>query len=223
MTKFNFLKAHGLGNDFVIFFEQKIFTVSEVLVKSISNRKIGIGCDLVAFVNETQNKYSDLTAKFFNRDGSEAEICGNALRCIGKHYFKITGKKNVTVETMSGFIDIEDHQHNSVIVDLGKPNLKWEKIPVKFESDTRNLGFDLNYLKDGFALNVGNPHVIFFVEDINEKNLISNSNEIKSSGLFPQGVNISVVEVVSKDQIKTINSILEEEKDLLNFFNYSII
>ena len=204
MTEFNFLKAHGLGNDFVIFFEQQRIIISDDLIKSISNRKTGIGCDLVAFVNQSKNNYSDLTAKFLNKDGSEEEICGNALRCIGKHYFQEKKKNNVTIETMSGLIYIEDFSKDSVIVDLGKPNLEWDKIPIKFQSDTKNLGINLNYLKDGFALNVGNPHVIFFVKDINEKHLESDSKELLSSGLFPQGANISIVEIVSQNQIKTL-------------------
>ena len=72
------------------------------MINFLSDRKKGIGCDLVAFKNDSKNDYSDLNARFFNRDGSEAEICGNALRCIGKYFLEKYKKKNLTVETCKG-------------------------------------------------------------------------------------------------------------------------
>ena len=204
MKKINFIKAQGLGNDFVLFFNQENLLISEKLINFLSDRKIGIGCDLVAFVNDSKNDYSDLNARFFNRDGSEAEICGNALRCIGKYYFKKYKSKNLTVETCKGLIDIEEFDKNLIITDLGKPNLEWNNIPIKYAIDTSNLGIDLDYLKKGFALNVGNPHVIFFVEEINKKKLEFDSEKLLGLNLFPEGVNVSVVKLVSRNQIKVL-------------------
>ena len=166
MTKFDFLKAHGLGNDFVILSDYARLEISNKLIEFICDRKIGIGCDLGVLLDETDNSYSDLKSKFFNKDGSEAEICGNALRCIGKNYFKKFNKTNLTVETNSGLIDIEERSDGNIGVDLGKPSLKWDKIPLKFETETSDLNFDLKYLKGGFAVNVGNPHLIFFCRGI---------------------------------------------------------
>ncbi len=204
MTNFNFLKAHGLGNDFVIFSNYPRLEISNKLIEFICDRKIGIGCDLVVFLDETDNSYSDLTSKFFNKDGSEAEICGNALRCIGKNYFKKFNKTNLTVETSSGLIDIEEQSDGNIGVDLGKPNLKWDKIPLKFETDTFDLNFDLKYLKGGFAINVGNPHLIFFVEKLNKKELEIDSNKILTKEFFPEGVNISAVKIISKNKINIL-------------------
>ncbi len=204
MKKINFIKAQGLGNDFVLFFNQENLLISEKLINFLSDRKIGIGCDLVAFVNDSKNDYSDLNARFFNRDGSEAEICGNALRCIGKYYFKKYKSKNLTVETCKGLIDIEEFDKNLIITDLGKPNLEWNNIPIKYAIDTSNLGIDLDYLKKGFALNVGNPHVIFFVEEINKKKLEFDSEKLLGLNLFPEGVNVSVVKLVSRNHIKVL-------------------
>ena len=184
MTKFNFLKAHGLGNDFVILSDYAGLEISKKLIEFICDRKIGIGCDLVVFLDETDNSYSDLTSRFFNKDGSEAEICGNALRCIGKNYFKKLKKTNLTVETNSGFIDIEEQDDGNIGVDLGKPNLEWDKIPLNFEIDTSDLSFDLKYLKGGFAINVGNPHLIFFVEKLHKKELEIDSSKILKKKLF---------------------------------------
>ena len=204
MTEFKFLKAHGLGNDFVIFTEHSELNISKELVKFLSDRKKGVGCDLTVFLNKSENNYSDLVARFFNKDGSEAEVCGNALRCIGNYYFKKFNKKNVTVETNSGLIDVEKNISEKISVDLGKPNISWDKIPIKIDVDTQNLDFDFDYLKGGFAVNVGNPHVIFFVHNLNESELKKDSEKIIKTNFFPSGVNVSIVKVISRNKVNIL-------------------
>ena len=204
MTEFKFLKAHGLGNDFVIFTEHSILNISKKLVKFLSDRKKGVGCDLTVFLNKSENNYSDLVARFFNKDGSEAEVCGNALRCIGNYYFKKFKKTNMTVETNSGLIDVEKNISEKISVDLGKPNISWDKIPIKIDVDTQNLDFDFDYLKGGFAVNVGNPHVIFFVDNLNESELKKDSEKIIKTNFFPNGVNVSIVKVLSRSKVNIL-------------------
>ncbi|GIR25848.1 MAG: diaminopimelate epimerase [Alphaproteobacteria bacterium] len=204
MTEFKFLKAHGLGNDFVIFTKHSKLNISKKLVKFLSDRKKGVGCDLTVFLNKSENNYSDLVARFFNKDGSEAEVCGNALRCIGNYYFKKFNKKNVTVETNSGLIDVEKNISEKISVDLGKPNISWEKIPIKIDVDTQNLDFDFDYLKGGFAVNVGNPHVIFFGDNLNESELKKDSEKIIKTNFFPNGVNVSIVKVLSRSKVNIL-------------------
>ena len=204
MTEFKFLKAHGLGNDFVIFTEHSKLNISKKLVKFLSDRKKGVGCDLTVFLNKSENNYSDLVARFFNKDGSEAEVCGNALRCIGNYYFKKFNKKNVTVETNSGLIDVEKNISEKISVDLGKPNISWDKIPIKIDVDTQNLDFDFDYLKGGFAVNVGNPHVIFFGDYLNVSKLKKDSEKIIKTNFFPSGVNVSIVKVLSRSKINIL-------------------
>ena len=204
MTEFKFLKAHGLGNDFVIFTKHSKLNISKKLVKFLSDRKKGVGCDLTVFLNKSENNYSDLVARFFNKDGSEAEVCGNALRCIGNYYFKKFNKKNVTVETNSGLIDVEKNINEKISVDLGKPKISWDKIPIKIDVDTQNLDFDFDYLKGGFAVNVGNPHVIFFVDNLNESELKKDSEKIIKTNFFPNGVNVSIVKVLSRSKVNIL-------------------
>ena len=204
MTEFKFLKAHGLGNDFVIFTEHSKLNISKKLVKFLSDRKKGVGCDLTVFLNKSENNYSDLVARFFNKDGSEAEVCGNALRCIGNYYFKKFNKKNVTVETNSGLIDVEKNISEKISVDLGKPNISWDKIPIKIDVDTQNLDFDFDYLKGGFAVNVGNPHVIFFGDYLNVSELKKDSEKIIKTNFFPRGVNVSIVKVLSRSKVNIL-------------------
>ena len=204
MTEFKFLKAHGLGNDFVIFTEHSKLNISKKLVKFLSDRKKGVGCDLTVFLNKSENNYSDLVARFFNKDGSEAEVCGNALRCIGNYYFKKFNKTNVTVETNSGLIDVEKNISEKISVDLGKPNISWDKIPIKIDVDTQNLDFDFDYLKGGFAVNVGNPHVIFFGDYLNVSELKKDSEKIIKTNFFPSGVNVSIVKVLSRSKVNIL-------------------
>ena len=204
MTEFKFLKAHGLGNDFVIFTEHSKLNISKKLVKFLSDRKKGVGCDLTVFLHKSENNYSDLVARFFNKDGSEAEVCGNALRCIGNYYFKKFNKKNVTVETNSGLIDVEKNISEKISVDLGKPNISWDKIPIKIDVDTQNLDFDFDYLKGGFAVNVGNPHVIFFGDYLNVSELKKDSEKIIKTNFFPNGVNVSIVKVLSRSKVNIL-------------------
>ena len=204
MTEFKFLKAHGLGNDFVIFTEHTELNISKELVKFLSDRKKGVGCDLTVFLNKSENNYSDLVARFFNKDGSEAEVCGNALRCIGNYYFKKFNKKNVTVETNSGLIDVEKNISEKISVDLGKPNISWDKIPIKIDVDTQNLDFDFDYLKGGFAVNVGNPHVIFFGDYLDVSELKKDSEKIIKTNFFPNGVNVSIVKVLSRSKVNIL-------------------
>ena len=159
---------------------------------------------MTVFLNKSENNYSDLVARFFNKDGSEAEVCGNALRCIGNHYFKKFKKTNVTIETNSGLIDVEKNISEKISVDLGKPNISWDKIPIKIDVDTQNLDFDFDYLKGGFAVNVGNPHVIFFVDNLNESELKKDSEKIIKTNFFPNGVNVSIVKVLSRSKVNIL-------------------
>ena len=166
MIKFN--KMHGLGNDFVIMFLDETF-LSKSVIKFVCNRKTGIGCDLLVILSKNNEGISDYIASFFNSDGSEAEICGNALRCIGKLHYKNQSEKNCLVETKSGLVDIEYVDENNISVDLGIPKFGWKDIPLNQNLDCASLGIKLGYLKGGFALNIGNPHLIFFVEKIGKK------------------------------------------------------
>ena len=199
MKQVNFFKMHGLGNDFVIFFEKHNF-LDKIVLKNLSDRKTGIGCDLIVILEEG-NKMCDVVARFFNSDGSEAEICGNALRCVGKLLCERLKRKIVVVETLSGLIEVEALGNNKFQVNLGSPKFDWDKIPLAKSCLTNDLNFNLGNLKGGFALNIGNPHVIFFNNSFDEKEFINQSKKVVSSKLFVNGVNVSNVEIKSKDLI----------------------
>lgn len=193
---------HGLGNDFVIFNSTEKKLHDPKFIKKISDRKTGIGCDLVVITKNSDTGYCDIYAKFINSDGTKAEVCGNALRCLGKEFFKSKQKKHLVVETEKRLIDIEDYGNGNICVDMGKPKFDCNSIPLSSEKNNNTINFDLEYLKIGYALNLGNPHLVFFAEHLNKNLLEKNSKEVENLKIFPEGVNISVVKIINKKLLK---------------------
>lgn len=193
---------HGLGNDFVIFNSVERKLHDPKFIKKISDRKTGIGCDLVVITRNSDTEYCDIYAKFINSDGTTAEVCGNALRCLGKELFKLKQKKHLVIETDKRLIDIEDYGNGNICVDMGKPKYDCNSIPLSSENNKNAISFNLEYLKIGYALNVGNPHLVFFVEQLNKNLLEKNSKEIENSDFFPEGINISIVKIINKKLVK---------------------
>ena len=202
MKSLNFIKMHGLGNDFVIYNSKEDGLDDPKFIKEIADRKTGIGCDLVVITRDSDKEYCDIYAKFINSDGTTAEICGNALRCLGKELFKLKEKKQLVIETDKRLIDLEDYGNGDVCVDMGKPNYDCSSIPLSTEDNNNIIDFNLEYLKIGFALNIGNPHLIFFVNQLKKSLLEKDSKEIESLNFFPEGVNISVVKVINDRVLK---------------------
>ena len=202
MKSLNFIKMHGLGNDFVIFNSVERKFHDPKFIKKISDRKTGIGCDLVVITRNSDTEYCDIYAKFINSDGTTAEVCGNALRCLGKELFKLKQKKHLVIETDKRLIDIEDYGNGNICVDMGKPKYDCNSIPLSSENNKNAISFNLEYLKIGYALNVGNPHLVFFVEQLNKNLLEKNSKEIENSDFFPEGINISIVKIINKKLVK---------------------
>ena len=202
MKSLNFIKMHGLGNDFVIFNSTEKKLHDPKFIKKISDRKTGIGCDLVVITKNSDTEYCDTYAKFINSDGTKAEVCGNALRCLGKELFKLKQKKHLVIETEKRVIDIEDYGNGNICVDMGKPKYVCNSIPLSSENNNNKISFDLEYLEIGYALNLGNPHLIFFVEQLNRNLLEKNSKEIENSEFFPEGINISIVKIINKQLVK---------------------
>ena len=205
MKLYNFTKMHGLGNDFLIFpWSEQL--PQKNLIKALSSRSKGVGCDLVVFLVKLEKNIANYKTHFFNHDGTRAEICGNALRCIGKLHYERFNSKNCLIETDSGLIDIEFNDDYTVSVDIGSPKFDWKDVPLIREMDGSNLGFDFPYLKNGFALNIGNPHLVFVVDKIDKKKLIQDSLKVRNSKIFPEGVNINVVEILKKNEISILTN-----------------
>ena len=207
-----FTKMHGLGNDYVYIDAtsktgQKIQNESD-LAKFVSNRHFGIGSDGLIIICDSQ--IADFKMRMFNYDGSEAELCGNGIRCVGKFVYDkgLTNKEFITVETLAGIkilkFNIKEEKVESVRVDMGEPILEPDKIPViSNEEIVKNL--ELKALDKSFkftCVSMGNPHAITIVENLKEFEINKYGPILECDKHFPKRANIEFIELVDKNKIK---------------------
>ena len=140
MDNINFIKMHGLGNDFVIL-DSRLgsITLQPKEISLIADRHIGVGCDQIVIMLPSQDDLADIFIKIFNSDGSETFACGNATRCVASLLMKELKKDHVTVETMSGLLDAELNSGTSVALNIGKASFNWKDIPLSESLDTANI------------------------------------------------------------------------------------
>ena len=199
----DFLKMNGLGNDFVIVDlrnRQVTFTAEDIA--RLADRKKGVGCD--QFITIEKGPYMGV----WNSDGSPAGACGNAARCVISLLLNETGAAKITLETPSGSIEGWRAGDTRISVDMGEPKISWRQIPLAEQmDDTRfidiKLGpIDAPVLWGPSAVNMGNPHCIFFVEDAEAQALDRFGPMIEHHPLFPEQANVSVAEVKGGDIIR---------------------
>jgi len=180
-----FHKMHGLGNDFVIIDARKhAFEMTSKKAAAIANRHNGIGCDQLIILRASD--VADVKMQIFNADGSEVEACGNAARCVAK----LIGERT-NIETVGGVISGQEAD-NGAIVDMGAPKMDWNSIPLAYAMDTLDMPVGWEDLKNPVCVNVGNPHVIFFVSDTDAIELDRLGPLIENDPLFPDRVNVNV-------------------------------
>lgn len=191
----HFTKMHGLGNDFVILDgrQTKLPPVTEAVAAGIANRKTGIGCDQL-IVLEPSNS-ADFRMRIYNADGGEVEACGNASRAVA-----LLHGSPAKVETGGGLIALEPSESGAT-VDMGVPWFDWDTIPLAYAMDTLSMPVSWEGLDNPAAVNVGNPHVVFFVEDTNAVELDRLGPEIERDPLFPDRVNVNVADVTPDGQV----------------------
>ena len=182
-----FHKMHGLGNDFVIIdAREQPFDVTPALAKAISDRWTGVGCDQLIVLEPSET--ADLRMRIWNSDGGEVESCGNATRCV----IQLTGAK--TIDSDGGLLSGED-LGAEVEVSLPEPRFGWEEIPLAYPMDTASLPLSWGLLKAPMAVNVGNPHLVFFVEDGGAIPLAELGPEIETDAAFPERINVNIANI----------------------------
>lgn len=205
MNKLDAYKMDGLGNDFIIFDKRKKFiSLTKDQIIKISSRN-DIGCDQVIFIGKDDT--SDASLTFYNSDGGKISACGNGSRCAAYLLMKENNNKKISLRTKVGILQAELDDKNLVHINMGQPNFKWEKIPLSKEMDNKNLKIKINStdgkeIEGGFALSVGNPHIIFFVEDFNKFNLNEIGPKIENHNYFPEKCNVTLVSVKNKKHVK---------------------
>ena len=205
MDKLDAYKMDGLGNDFIIFDKRKksISLTKDQIIK-ISDRG-NIGCDQVIFIDNDKSSNAYLT--FYNSDGGEIAACGNGSRCAAYLLMKENNNKKISLRTKVGILRAELDDKNLVRINMGQPNFKWEKIPLSKEMDNKNLKIKINStdgkeIEGGFSLSVGNPHIIFFVEDFNKFNLKEIGPKIENHNYFPEKCNVTLASIKNKKHVK---------------------
>ena len=198
-------KMDGLGNDFVII-DQRIHNIEltkDQIVK-ICDRNF-IGCD--QFIIIKKNSELDAGLEFYNSDGSVSGACGNGTRCVAYLLSKENNKKEITVWTASAILKSNVLKDYLVETQIGPPKIKWDEIPINEKKNTKNLGIkiiDINNKEHigGTAINVGNPHVIFFVENIANFDLKKIGPTIENHKFFPEKCNVTLAKIISDNLIK---------------------
>jgi diaminopimelate epimerase len=194
---------HGLGNDFVIVdARQEPFPLDQATARAVANRQRGVGCDQVIVIERPRNGRANAFMRIHNADGGEVEACGNAARCVASLVMAETGDPRVVLETLAGLLDCEAADDGRVAVDLGEARTGWREVPLAEPRDTLHVGLCAGPLENPVAVNIGNPHAVFFVEDAERVDLPRFGPILERDSLFPERANIGVAQVCGPNRLR---------------------
>jgi diaminopimelate epimerase len=203
MGKIPFLKMHGLGNDFVVLDSRRAHIEMDAAgVRALADRRTGIGCDQLIVIEPPHHPEAQIMMRIRNPDGSEAEACGNATRCIAELVKRETGDPRVRIETIAGLLEAEAMPDGRVAVDMGPVRTGWREIPLSRAMDTARVELSLGPLSAPVCTNIGNPHATFFVDDVEAIDLARLGPALEHHALFPQRANIGVAAVSGPNSIR---------------------
>ena len=203
MKKFDFTKMHGLGNDFVIIDERDMkVNLSRTEIISVANRHTGIGCDQLITIGI--NSESNILIRFFNSDGEEVSACGNGSRCVARMLMEENNASQINIYTKAGLLSCKKISNNIISINLGVPKLNWQEIPLDKKYDASLIHFKLNdvSISNPYFVNVGNPHAIFFVDNLNNFNIEDFGPLIENDKMFPEKCNVTIAQIISPSHIK---------------------
>ena len=200
-----FRKMNGLGNDFVVLDARaRTLALSPDAIRAIADRKEGIGCDQVVALEPSAE--ADVFMRIWNADGGEVGACGNAARCVAALVASERGVPNVSIETDSGVLGASVNADGSVTIDMGAPRFAWNEIPLAEPfDDTSAIAIGPTgdpALNSPSMVNVGNPHCLFFVDDVEAHDLARLGPVLEHHPLFPERANISLVQVLDPSHLK---------------------
>jgi len=199
----NFIKMHGIGNDFVVLdARRRAPALSDKAVRAIADRHTGVGCDQLLILEKSKAHGADVFLRIRNGDGSEAEACGNGTRCVADLLMRESGKNSVVIETAAGLLAAEAAGPRRVGVDMGVPGIAWQDIPLARDCDTLNVPLTLGPLVVPVCTSMGNPHATFFVPDAEAIDLAALGPRLERDPLFPVRANIGVAQVLSPTRLR---------------------
>tara|TARA_Y100000590_G_scaffold161758_1_gene185448 strand:- start:440 stop:1252 length:813 start_codon:yes stop_codon:yes gene_type:complete len=202
MALINAYRMDGLGNNFVIIDRrQSSLEINSEKIANLANKKNIEFDQLITLEKEEKNKYP---IKIFNRDGIETTACGNGSRCIAYLIFEENKQKKVLIKTKERVLNAEIVGKQIVKINMGKPKFNWQDIPLKNNINTKQVIIDFvkKEYGDGFCLNIGNPHIIFFVKDCFKVDIKNIGPKIENHTFFPKRINVTFAEVLDKKNIK---------------------
>ena len=205
-----FLKMNGLGNDFVVVEARSApFTPTQAEVRAIADRTAGIGCDQLIAIEAAPADApgADAFMRIWNADGGEVSACGNATRCVGWLLTEAGGREKATILTQAGALVAERTGERQVRIDMGAPGLDWQAIPLIEDMDTRGIELQVGPIDDPVlhtpgCVNMGNPHVVFFVPDAAAAPVQQVGPMIEHHRLFPDRTNVGFAEIVGRGRIR---------------------
>ena len=201
MTK-AFIKMHGLGNDFAIFdARRENLHIGPEQIRALAHRRTGIGFDQMVIIDPPKSPETDAFLRIYNADGGEVGACGNATRCIGRLLIAELGKPEIVLETIAAKLTAK-MAGDKVCVDMNAAKVKWQEIPITNEEKTEFLPIIEDILQQPVAVNMGNPHAVFFVENVGDVPLETLGPKIEHHPLFPERTNVEVAQVISPTEIR---------------------
>lgn len=190
-----FHKMQGLGNDFVVIdARDHMVAIGEQRARALADRRTGVGCDQVILIGSSAR--ADVSMRIWNADGSEVEACGNATRCV-----PVLVGGDCRIETVAGILDAKLADRGAT-VDMGRPRFGWDEIPLAYAMDTTRLPVGWGELEHPTAVSMGNPHVVFFVDDIDAIPLGEIGPRIEHDPLFPNRINVNIATVIAPGEVR---------------------
>jgi len=201
-----FTKMHGLGNDFMVvdLISQRVH-LSPEQIRYLGNRNTGVGFDQLLLVETPQSPDVDFRYRIFNSNGTEVEHCGNGARCFAKfvHDQRLTGKRDISVQTSNGRIMLKMRDDHAVGVDMGEPVLQPDQVP--FEATTQAPSYSLEQDGHNYTLGVvsmGNPHAVLVVDDVASAPVFELGSKLEQHPRFPNKANIGFMQIIDRNTIK---------------------
>lgn len=194
---------HGAGNDFVVLDRRdQALDITPEQVRFLCDRHLGIGCDTLVILEKAAD--ADVAVRFINGDGSVSATCGNATRCVADILMRESGQARVRIATRGGMLSATRNDEGLVTVNMGAPKFDWGDIPLSESRNTLHLGIELGLLADPVAVNMGNPHAVFFVRDLTHIKMVEWGAALEHHPLFPERANISAVQVLGESHIRML-------------------
>jgi diaminopimelate epimerase len=200
-----FVKMHANGNDFVIIdnrTKKLLFDASQIFL--LSNRNTGIGFDQLILLENSTSSGSDVLMKIYNSDGKEARMCGNAATCVASLLFASKSTNSISIETISTNIYAKLNKNETVDTTINLPPQNFSNIVKDKNIDANNINFSTIHssLHSGMLVNMGNPHIVFIVNNLEKIDLLEYGKKIERNKLFIDGINLEIVELINKKKFK---------------------